>query len=78
MGMFCVLGDRFEWKEMGCKQSHSVLDFLIQFWTPGPVGAVFAAYSPRCDVHRGVLTQMRSAFLTAPDPEKRTRNSIIS
>ena len=59
-------------------QSHSVLGFLVQFWPPGPVGAVF------CGVH----AQMRSAsrrtrpdatcIPTAPDPEKRTRNSIIS
>ena len=30
-----------------------------QLWT---VGSVFAAYTPRCDVHRGVLAQRRPAF----------------
>ena len=25
--------------------------------------AIFAAYTPRCEVHRGVRTQMRSALL---------------
>ena len=27
-------------------QDDSVLGFFVHFWTPGPVGAVFAAYTP--------------------------------
>ena len=35
---------------------NSQYDKFIQ--TPSPVGSVFAAYTPRCEVHRGVLTQI--------------------
>ena len=36
---------------MGDVQGHLVFHFLPRFEPPGPVGACFAAYTPKCDLH---------------------------
>ena len=51
-----IVGFEEDWKN---RSVHHLSDFTSEpDTTLGPVGSVFAAYSPRCDVHRGVHAQI--------------------
>ena len=52
-----------------CKQGNLVFGFFVQLWTPsGPVGACFAVYSPKCDLHSNRTIGVNFRKITDSDP----------